>query len=246
MIYVEETLISIDDQQATAGLNLVRAYLYEHGTAIANASYLLGGASASGAVFRLMEAVRDARRLAKAHVRQLQRTLALLMLENVGDPDRTETALFADLVPGSRIVEEICLLADALDYLLMQLDQITDAAASDQEVDHANQYPLQPPHSSCGRYPISRGTRTMSTETAGPAPRLVAVGETSRQVGVPRGTPSRRRRCPRDALARQCSIQLALGSAVLSRRVGARCRGPGRLLRWPTGDHEAHTLLTYP
>ena len=115
MIYVQETLISIHDQQATAGLNLVRGYLEENGTALANASFLLGGASASGAVFRLMETVRDARRLTKAHVRQLQRTLALLMLENVVDPDRTETMLFADLVPGSRSVEEICLLADVLD-----------------------------------------------------------------------------------------------------------------------------------
>lgn len=135
MIYVQETLISLNDRQATAGLNLVRAYLDENGTALANASFLLGGASASGAVFRLMETVRDARRLTKAHVRQLQRTLALLMLENVGDPDRTETMLFADLVPGSRSVEEICLLADALDDLLTRLDQITDAAAWDRAAD---------------------------------------------------------------------------------------------------------------
>jgi hypothetical protein len=135
MIYVQETLISLDDPQATAGLDLVREYLGEHGTALANASYLLGGASASGAVFRLIEAVLDARRLTKAHVRQLQRTLALLMLENVGDPDRTETMLFADLVSGSRSVDQICLLADALDNLLMQLDTITDAAALEQAAD---------------------------------------------------------------------------------------------------------------
>ncbi len=57
------------------------------------------------------------------------------MLENVGDPHRTETTLFAELVPGSRSVEEICLLADPLDDLLMQLDQITDAAASEQVAD---------------------------------------------------------------------------------------------------------------
>jgi hypothetical protein len=135
MIYVQETLISLDAQPATAGLNLVREYLGEHGTALANASYLLGGASASGTVFCLTAAVRDARRLTNVHVRQLQRILALLMLENVGDPDRTETALFADLVPGSRIVEEICLLADALDDLLMQLDQIRGVAALEQVED---------------------------------------------------------------------------------------------------------------
>jgi len=135
MIYVEETIISPDDEQATAGLNIVREYLGEHGTALANASYLLGGASASGAVFRLTEAVRDARRLTKAHVRQLQRTLALLMLENVGYPDRTETALFAELVPGSRSVEEICLLANSLYDLLMHLDHITEAAPSEEVAD---------------------------------------------------------------------------------------------------------------
>jgi hypothetical protein len=57
------------------------------------------------------------------------------MLENVGDPDRTETMLFADLVSGSRSVDQICLLADALDNLLMQLDTITDAAALEQAAD---------------------------------------------------------------------------------------------------------------
>lgn len=135
MIYVQKTLISPDDQPVTAGLNIVREYLGEHGTALANASYLLGGASASGTVFNLIAAVRDARRLTKAHVRQLQHLLAILMLEHVGDQDWTETALFANLVPWSRSVEEICLLADALDDLLTQLDQITDAAASEQTAD---------------------------------------------------------------------------------------------------------------
>jgi hypothetical protein len=135
MTYVRGTLISLNDQQATVGLNIVRTYLDEHGTALANASYLLGGASASGGVFRLIDAVRDARRLTKAHVGQLQRIFALLMLENVGDPDRTETMLFTDLVPGSRNVEEICLLADALEDLLMQLDQINDAVVSKSAAD---------------------------------------------------------------------------------------------------------------
>ena len=135
MIYVQGTLISLNDHQKTVGLNIVRSFLDEHGAALTNASYLLGGASASGAVFRLIDAVRSARQLTKAHVRHLQRFFALLMLENVGDPDRTETLLFADFAPGSRNVEDICLLADALDDLLMQLDLISDAAVSEQASD---------------------------------------------------------------------------------------------------------------
>jgi hypothetical protein len=50
MIYVQEALISSHDRQAFADLNSVQQFLAEHGNALANAIYQLGGASISGSV----------------------------------------------------------------------------------------------------------------------------------------------------------------------------------------------------
>lgn len=116
MMYVKQALIS-DDQQAVADLICVREFLDAHGTGLAHAAYILGGVAASGGVVRLVDSVREAHRLTVSHVRRLERLYALLMLENVGDPDREETALFVELAPGSLMVDEICKLADALDDL---------------------------------------------------------------------------------------------------------------------------------
>lgn len=82
-----------------------------------------GGGDASGGVLRLVDALREARRLTAGHIRQLERLYALLVLENVGDHDRIETALFVELTPGSQVVEEICRLADSLDDLLNTIGQ---------------------------------------------------------------------------------------------------------------------------
>lgn len=120
MIYVREALISSHDQH-DADLQSVRAFLHDHGSALANAAYHLGGGSSSDAVFRLIDDLREARKLTASHLRQLARLHSLLALENVGDPSRDETACFASLVPGSSLVDEICLLTDALDNILIQL-----------------------------------------------------------------------------------------------------------------------------
>lgn len=114
MIYVDGTLISPNDRQVTVDLQTVRTFLGEHGNALANAAYLLGGGAASGMVFSLIDDIRQARRISKAHIRRLRSLHALLLLENVGEPDRIETALCAEIIPGSRAVEEISLLTDRL------------------------------------------------------------------------------------------------------------------------------------
>jgi hypothetical protein len=120
MMYVEEALIS-EDRQAAADLATVRIFLDTHGTALANAAYLLGGGAASGSVFCLIDGIRNARRITRTHIARLKRLYALLVLENVGNPERLETALFAEVIPGSKVVEQICLLADVLDDLLGNL-----------------------------------------------------------------------------------------------------------------------------
>jgi len=121
MMYVYGTLISSNDRFAEADLANVQAYLDTHGTALANAAYLLAGGSASRSVFELIDGIKEGLRISKAQVRRLERLHALLFLENVGDPDRIETALFAEVILGSRAVEKICLLADSLDDLLSSL-----------------------------------------------------------------------------------------------------------------------------
>jgi hypothetical protein len=123
MLYVNETLISSEDQLAAADLKAVQTFLGKNGTALANAAYHLAGGAASGAVFRLIDDVRKARKLTSSHINCLCKLHALLFLEKVGDPERTETALFAKIVPGSRLVDEFCMLADRVDDLLVSIGQ---------------------------------------------------------------------------------------------------------------------------
>jgi len=125
MMYVDEALIS-EDRQAAADLATVRVFLDIHGTALANAAYLLGGGAASGSVFNLIDGVRNAKRITKAHIKRLHGLYALLVLENVGDSKRLEATLFAEIIPGSKVVEEICLLADRLADLLGSLGIAVD------------------------------------------------------------------------------------------------------------------------
>lgn len=130
MIYVPAALISSHDQQE-ADLKSVQGFFQEHGDALANAAYHLGGVSSSGAVVSLIGDLREARRLTASHTKRLERLHALLALSNVGDPDRYETEYFANLVPGSCLVDEICMLTDALDDLLTRLCSEASTAAFD-------------------------------------------------------------------------------------------------------------------
>jgi hypothetical protein len=126
MIHVKQALISPQGQSIPVGLKSVREFLDAQGDALANAAYALGGGSASGSVFRLTEAVRSSKKLTRSHVMRLRQLHALLMLENVGDPDRIETALFAEIPPGSKAVEDICLLADSLGDILHNLNSCSE------------------------------------------------------------------------------------------------------------------------
>jgi hypothetical protein len=109
-------------------LNHVRKFLDENGEALAAAANRLGGSAASARVFLLCEAVRCAVRLTQAQRRQLVDLHQLLTLENVGNPDRIESSLFAEIDPGSPFVEECCLLAEKLIALLRKIsgDELSD------------------------------------------------------------------------------------------------------------------------
>ena len=107
----------------STSLVAVQTFLSKHGTALANAADMLGGADASGRVFLLIATVREAERLTRAQRWQLFDLYKMLTLEHVGDPDRIETALFNQIDLESSVVHEICLLTEALEALLCQISE---------------------------------------------------------------------------------------------------------------------------
>lgn len=99
-------------------LDQVRCFFLDHGHELASAAALLGGTDAEARVvscaIRLETAGRINRRI-KGDLVTLHR---LFTLQNVGDPDSLETALFSSLHPASPEVERICLLTDMVADLL--------------------------------------------------------------------------------------------------------------------------------
>ncbi|WP_099824238.1 hypothetical protein [Oceaniglobus indicus] len=112
-------------------LQQVRRFLADHGTDLARKAHTLGGAAVSARVFLLIEAVREARRLTRAQRRQLIALHRLLTLQDVGDPDRIETARFAEIDPDSPFVIACCRLSDRLAALLADIatDDAPDGCA---------------------------------------------------------------------------------------------------------------------
>tara|TARA_R110002072_G_C7692178_1_gene512413 strand:- start:9 stop:422 length:414 start_codon:yes stop_codon:yes gene_type:complete len=99
-------------------LNYVREFLCKNGMALARAAHKLGGSVASAQVFLLIEEVNHTLRLTYDHGNQLVDLHRLLTLEHVGDPDRIESGLFAEIDLSSRFVEDCCCLADKLGSLV--------------------------------------------------------------------------------------------------------------------------------
>ncbi|MHA7876342.1 hypothetical protein [Roseivivax sp.] len=96
----------------------LHTFLAENGEGLQNAALMLGGRRWLRRVQHLLDEAfshRDVTRRMTCEVRQLQ---GLLHLEHVADLESPEAAYFAELDPGEPCVEEICLLADALDEAL--------------------------------------------------------------------------------------------------------------------------------
>lgn len=115
---------------AVPALTAVQSFLVERSDGLAHAAYVLGGSTASSRTTLLVSAVSQARHLTSRHRRQLVDLHKLLTLQAVGDPDRIESACFARISPGSAIVEEICLLADALEAILHRISEGEEAEAN--------------------------------------------------------------------------------------------------------------------
>ncbi|QYX55521.1 hypothetical protein K1T73_10445 [Roseovarius sp. SCSIO 43702] len=123
MVQVDATLISSHPQHAAADLDSVREFLEVHGSALADFAYILGGGSASRSVFCLIDAVRTARCLTRLHVRELERLLELVFLDDLPDSRSAEAALAKFFPPSWRIRREVCFVADELDALLLEIPE---------------------------------------------------------------------------------------------------------------------------
>jgi len=99
-------------------LAAVRGFVAEHAAALTNASRLLGGEPAARDCVTLIADLAETPHLSRSIRRRLVGLRALLSLEHVGDPDRTETALIAEIDPADPRVDELCLLADRLASLI--------------------------------------------------------------------------------------------------------------------------------
>lgn len=130
---VDATIISSHPQHAAADIETVREFLADKGPALAYFAYILGGGSASGSVFCLIDAVRTARCLTRSHVRDLERLLELVFLDDLPDPERAEAALFKVFPPDSGIIQEVCFLAEELDALLLRIPEHYDTDPMDDQ-----------------------------------------------------------------------------------------------------------------
>lgn len=100
--------------QGTPATNGLLTFIQDYSEALQNAALLLGGQWALKRVQFLVDHLAGNRALTRRAKTDLVALHKLLTLQHVGDPERLETALFAEIDPADPVVEELCLLADAL------------------------------------------------------------------------------------------------------------------------------------
>ncbi|MFY2826590.1 hypothetical protein [Ruegeria sp. MALMAid1280] len=100
--------------QGTPATKALLTFIQDYNEALQNASLLLGGQFALRRVQFLIDHLATQRSLTRRAKLDLVAMHKLLTLQNVGDPERIETALFANIDPADPVVEELCLLSDAL------------------------------------------------------------------------------------------------------------------------------------
>lgn len=115
------TPLSTDLQHAA-----VCMHLSQYGEALRNAAGLLEGPAGEARVSRIMSDLRTTTKLERAARRRLVDLHRTLTLDwDLGDPEMDEGPwLFLD--PDSREVEDICLLADRLFDLLVEIGALDD------------------------------------------------------------------------------------------------------------------------
>ena len=100
--------------QLDPALHPLREFMAFHAEPLQNASLLLGRQPALRRTQSLLDDIRYSPRLTRRMSRELVALQQLLALVQVHETDRFEAACYADIDPSSPIVEDICLLREAL------------------------------------------------------------------------------------------------------------------------------------
>jgi hypothetical protein len=98
-------------------------FMQLHSEGLQNAALLLGGKPALRATRDLIDDICTTPALTRRLRAGLLRLHELLTLEHVHDSNRPEAAYFADLDPAAPYVEDICLLTEALQDVLLRLEE---------------------------------------------------------------------------------------------------------------------------
>ncbi len=113
-----------DTTNDTRVAQTARTFLSQHGHSLPGLVGLLGGRRAEAGVCDLIDGVATGRLTDRQIVKAVRAIHAVLDLRHVGDPDRIETALFAEIDPASEIVHDLCAMTDAVADLSRQLFRI--------------------------------------------------------------------------------------------------------------------------
>ena len=101
-------------QTCTAALQSLGEFVGNHRDALLNSAHLLGGAPGLRLVQDALEGLQEGGILSRRTMRNLERVLELLKLENVHLKDTLEAERFAQLDPADPCVEDVCWLSDQL------------------------------------------------------------------------------------------------------------------------------------
>lgn len=93
-----------------------------HSESLQNAALLLAGPFALKRVQRLLDDILSSRTITRRLQVGIIDVHKLLSLYHVHDPDRIEAAYFAEIDICDPFIEDICLMTEALTYILHRLD----------------------------------------------------------------------------------------------------------------------------
>ena len=101
-------------------------FLSDNSEGLQNAALLLGGKWALKRVQHMIDFLAMTQELTRRVRSDLVALHELFSLKYVGDPERIETVLFAEIDPADPMVEEICLLTDKLKDHMQSIDAAAD------------------------------------------------------------------------------------------------------------------------
>ncbi len=120
-------------QEASATRALL-SFLSRNVEGLQNAALVLGGGLALECAQHLLDHLLSTGELIRRARIDLVSLHELFSLKHVGDPERLETALFAEIDPADPMVENICLLTDELLDHMRAIDEVSKSPVFDLDV----------------------------------------------------------------------------------------------------------------